>query len=469
MATSIQMEKSMHIGLYQSHKFVQLELEYLLEKASMLRSIVDISLVICDSYISLLKTLLYYNKKNIERYFVHIDGIKTSNQLKPPPLIKAQNICVRTMYYYIVWSCRCKILELIIRRIDEHWIRFVIDNCDCSGVERLILNDISFSSLLHPDTKSTQLLVNKFAHKFNNLQSLKAIDYKLCLILLLKSPIIKQNSAMVALGVDSGFIDCDKLMEMSQDTEIKIYQLSIWIMDEKSIAIDTWKPIILNNAKLEYLKMFNWICYQDVVRTRILDLLLSFENESNTTRSKFKALNSDELARQETKSALSSLKMIDIECQDPDTSINTIDQILRLKLIKKHKVYIKLALRINATHTNVFQASFKTLCQTVTSLLTYHKNPIELNITIATNDLEISHFEQIYYPIFQQYLNQDVANNFKAPIVNKYCKPFRKPVISLTFEQNGDDDIDDESYVENSNSQMRFHVCNVTENLECKS
>ena len=100
----------------------------------------------------------------------------------------------------------------------------------------------------------------------------------------------------------------------------------------------------------------------------------------------------------------------------------------------------------------------------------FHKNPIELNITIAINDLKISDFEKIYYPIFEQYLNQDVVNNCKAVTVNKYCNLLPKPVISLTFEQNDDEnnenDDGEESYGNNSISEMRFNVCNVTKNFE---
>ena len=459
--------KSLQIALYRSDKIAGIQLEYLLEKVSMLRSIVDISLVVHSIFVALLKPLLYYNKKSIERYYVIINGIKMSKKLQPLELIKAQNISVITMYYYITWSHRCKTLHLQIRDIDENWMRFVIDNCDCCGVERLILKDISVShsSLLNPETKSTQLLFKKFAQKFNNLQSLKVtldkVKKNVHLILLLRclSPILKQNSTMVALDVDSTFMDCDKLTKMIQDTGIKIYQLSIWITEERSIAIDCLKPILLNNAKLEYLKINNWISYQDVAQTKILDFLLTLENENSQLKAS--SLSDDELIHHEEKSSLSSLKMIHIDDEDSCTSINTMDQMLRLKLIQKHDLYIKMCFQINVTHSTVFQESFTNFCQTVASLLMSQEIPIELCITI--NDVKKSHFEKIYCPIFQQYLNQDVVNNFKTPIVNKYCNLLPKPLISLTFD-NDDDIDDDESYAD-----MEFQVCNVTKKFDCIS
>ena len=454
--------KSVHIGLYDSEEVSQFQWRYLLEKASLLRSIVDITLDVYVTYIALLKSLLYYNKKNIERYYVDIDGIdgietSIANQLKlkPVELIKVQHISMSTLYYYVLWSRRCKTLQLYVQGIDENWMTCVIDNCDCSGVETLTLNDISFSSSLNPETKPCQLLFKKFAQKFNNLQSLdltlRHVKNNLCLILLLRylSHIIKQNSTMVALDLDSSAIDCDKLGKMIQDTRIEIYHLKVLISDEESTstAFDGLKPIVLNNAKLEYLQMVNLILREDFVERKILDLLLTLENETST--SKFKASSSnDELTQEEEKSPLSSLKMIHIVDDDSDTSINTIDQILKLQFIQKHKLYMQMEFEINATHSKMFQESFKALCQTTASLLMSQQNPIKLDIKIVINDLKISDLEKIYYPIFEQYLNQDVANNCNVPIVNKYCNVLPEPVISLTFELNDD-------------AEMRFQVCNV--------
>ena len=209
--------------------------------------------------------------------------------------------------------------------------------------------------------------------------------------------------------------------------------------------------------------MINWIFYQDVVQTRILDLLLTLENENLNLKAS--RLSDDELQltqQEEKSSSLSSLKMIHIEDDDLRTNINTIDQILGLKWIKKQKIYVNMVFEMNESHSKVFQESFKKLCQTVSSLLISHEIPIKLHITI--NEMEKSHFKKTYYPIFQQYLNQDLLKNCNAPIVNKYCTPLSKPVISLTFEQNDEydnEDDDNESYV-----KMRFQVSTVTKNFE---
>ena len=104
----------------------------------------------------------------------------------------------------------------------------------------------------------TQLLLNKFCQKFQNLQRL-VINVKNdeneenpCLILLLRclSGIIKKNNTMMKLQLSSSFNDIDKLAKMIQDTGIEIHGLDILIQD--AVSIDCLKPIVLNNSKLEY-------------------------------------------------------------------------------------------------------------------------------------------------------------------------------------------------------------------------
>ena len=217
--------KSVQIGLLNIRdKLEDFELECLLKKISMLRSIVILRLEIYDNYIALVKPLLYYNKENIEEHSVTIEfnryisraddkneeGKNKLNltQLKPLKLINARNILITSMYYFIMWSHRCQILRLHLENIDENWIKYVIDNCDCSGVETLKMRNISLNNrLLNPQIKSTQLLMDKFVQKFKNLQRLKIeIRHKtgdeenMGLILLLKclTPILKNNNTLVA-------------------------------------------------------------------------------------------------------------------------------------------------------------------------------------------------------------------------------------------------------------------------------
>ena len=433
--------KSVHIGLYNS-----VPSQYLLEKISMLRSIVDVSLIISDTYVSLLKALLYYNKENIKEYWVVIRGVKQQNKLKPLELINAKDILVKHMYYYLKWSHRCKILRLVdLPDINENWIKYVIDNCDCNGIQTLIIDNISVNSLLNPETKSTQLLFNKLAQKFQNLQRLslkmnqdKAKKSMFLVSLKCLRPIIKKTSTVMTLKLHSGFAECDKLAKIIQDTGIKMSHLKICEFDH---AIDDFKPIIFNSPNLESLTIDKSYLGRKCCEKKLLDLLLAMEctytDNSKASGKKLEEKSSDgELTHGHgIKSGFSSLKMIDINDKDFNTSINTISQILGLKLIKKNKLYLKMVFKINVPRSNssVFRESFKTMCKTIKSLLISEQVPIEVSITM--DGMEQYHFENIYYPIFEQHLSQYARKNWKVPIVNEYCEVLSEPVFSLKFDE----------------------------------
>ena len=437
------------LALYGFKEIEELKLQYFFTKISMLRSIVKIDLFIDIYHISLLKPLVYCNKENIEKYSVIITS--GTEQIKPTPLelINGKDILIRDMLYYVMWSNRCKTLKLKLDRIDENWIKYVIDNCDCSGVETFLIEDISFSESLNPDTKSTQMLFNKFSQKFTNLQSLKIAECQLrknmCLVLLLRclSGIIKKNKTVVELKVNSGFPDCDKLVKMIQDTEIAICGLNVLIDIEKSIDC-CLIPIVLNNSKLEYLKMsiliYRMGYYGDAAQQSILHLLSKMQGNDNESSEKAKL-------------SLSSLKMIEIREDYPNARIHTINKILMLKLMKKDTLYTRMSFDFCGDHSSVFQTSFKKMCQIVASLLTsQYPIPFELNISIRA--MEKSHFEKTYYPIFEQCLNQNVIKNIKAPIIkSKYYKVLPKPVICFKYDGQG-------------SGKMLFQVTHVTKNFE---
>ena len=132
--------KSVQIDLSVRYNVELEKLEYLFEKISMLRSVINTRLYMNHKYISFLKVLLSCNKENIEKYCVAIydGGANIHNKLQALELINANVIEIKTMYHYIKWSYKCQILWLEnVENIDENWIKYVVDNCDCSGVQNL--------------------------------------------------------------------------------------------------------------------------------------------------------------------------------------------------------------------------------------------------------------------------------------------------------------------------------------------
>ena len=439
--------------------------EYLFEKISMLRNIVNINLRIADKYISFLKELLCYNKKNIQQYSVSISCLGQKNKLQPLELINANVIEIETMYYYIKWSYKCQILRLqYFYDIDENWIKYVVDNCDCSGVQTFVIKNVSFNHLLNDsDRKSTQLLINKFCQKFENLQRLTINstddedEENTCLILLLRclSGIINKNNTIVKLKLACSVNDYDELAKMTQDTQIKICGLDISIDDES--PIDYLKPIVLNNPKLEYIAFDTWFLDEDFVEKSILDLLFTIKKERGNGKA-------------------SLLKMIKIDDNVSQTNINIINQLLLFELIEKdncncnydynHKLYRKLSFNLRTNLCGFCQESFKTICQIIASLLMSQQIPFELDIRFDKQFK--SDFTKVYYPIFEQYLSQDLMQNWQPPIVNKYCKVLAEPLICFKFNQykvKGDDD----NNQNNPSGKMIFQVSNVTENFEYTS
>ena len=74
------------------------------------------------------------------------------------------------LYFYIIWSNKCK--ELSFHDIlidDDNWINFMIDNCDCSGVEYLkfILAQFRWELI-----DNNEIIVPKFINKFTNLKKI---------------------------------------------------------------------------------------------------------------------------------------------------------------------------------------------------------------------------------------------------------------------------------------------------------
>lgn len=208
------------------------------------------------------------------------------------------------MLPYIKWSHRCQILTLNLDGIEHNWIKYVIDNCDCTGMQTLIIEYISFNGLPARDTdpESIELSMKKFAQKFKNLQRLK-IKYDatktntgLTSLLGYLAIILRKNSTMVAMDVDldSNFSDSSQLVKILQDTGIAINRLGISIEEDKE-SLGRFKPVMLNNPKLEYLKIANQTFGQGVDLS-ILDSLLFMEKETFTENPRSKLKASDELA-----------------------------------------------------------------------------------------------------------------------------------------------------------------------------
>ena len=181
--------------------------------------------------------------------------------MSPFTLPNAQVIYIFHTFYYLLWTNKCHTLIFNgLKGIDSKWCQYIIDNCDCTGVKKVVFDGITFCNVMSGLENSTKLLLEKFAEKFKNLKhvvirhsSLDRGYHNPCLVELMwyLSKIIKKNKTRVALSIMSNTKDCDKLVKVFRETRIMIDGLKIWMYG--MMEVDIVKPLISNNNHLEYL------------------------------------------------------------------------------------------------------------------------------------------------------------------------------------------------------------------------
>ena len=167
--------------------------------------------------IDIAKTIMSVCKERIKYCDIHVDQIHSmeafldqevtgppENVLSPLKLLNAKCIRIRDVCFYRIWSNKCSELELCkIENVSEDWVKFVIKNCDCSGIEILTLNNILIKHMKEP-------LLQQLALLFVNIQQLSiSIDLEIVPIgyenivsfwQFLK-PIISKNNGRVELNI----------------------------------------------------------------------------------------------------------------------------------------------------------------------------------------------------------------------------------------------------------------------------
>ena len=152
--------------------------------------------------------------KKIETYdfVVRIAGI---NVISPLTLMNAKDIVMSHYYFFILWTNKCQKLSLFRLKVNKKWCNYVIDNCDCTGIETLILDGIKFAYDWKHDKKlesdngkslKSLKLLNDFTNKFQNLKKLtinyrKFDVYVLLLWKYLLTIILKNNGQIIVDGL----------------------------------------------------------------------------------------------------------------------------------------------------------------------------------------------------------------------------------------------------------------------------
>ena len=398
----------------------------LLNKLSMLRNveIIDNGTGSVED-IPGLKVILHNCKDKIGEYFIQLET-EEKHQLSPLVLNNVKVLSFDSIYFAIIWSKKCERMNLLwISNIDDQWCEIVINDCDCSGIKHLIINNTTFDPITMDITKkSTKMLLDKLGKKFDNNNNLKLLIISFedkidaCMVYIWKylQAIIEKNNGDMELSIaqDLSNQDLEILSRAIIEMQPQIHKISIsfgetWKTEKEWIKKILSKCAGKDNSSLE------WITIQ---------LYISFA-ESWIYRKLLKSLTS----QFECKSGIMELFSGNRESFDSVIEIfswmNGIQQ--KLGFLVTFDVYCQF-------ETNI-KVYFDTFCKLLFSMLIDKKIVMDITVLftcINDNDRKPCH------QTFEQYFNkQKITQEYKAPQcginVVKYVIPRIEPIV--LFEQ----------------------------------
>ena len=167
----------------------------LCSRLSMMRNIEVLTGSCQKNYDWILKTILKNCKQNIRIFDMYIynrvwNPDNRYPMLSPLGLLNAKDITMRNLCFYIKWSKKCKALKLQnnLGRDSDEWIKYISNNCDCSGIEYLqarnlqikLTPQLQLESQLNSNSNSqVESTAYKLAQKFCNLKQLE-IEFDGC-------------------------------------------------------------------------------------------------------------------------------------------------------------------------------------------------------------------------------------------------------------------------------------------------
>ena len=354
--------------------------------------------------------------------------IKKENVLSPLKLINANCITIHNLYFYIIWSVKCRVLMLEqIQNISENWCKFVINYCDCSGIEYLKLygKTFAFDNKKFKNKISKRLLLEKLASKFTNLKRLSIYFYRECdscvlLFWQLLKPIIEKNNGIVELGIHRMFSGAQfgQLNEIIDKSKLKITKLNISIQmsldeDEKEWELTQFEQIkkLLCHPYLQHLKL-------STGKDTQLKLFIDFINDNNNNDNSFK-----------------HLKIIQIN-NIGYSKISAINNFLQSNMLFEKRLFVIAHFRVFDVDKNDLESNFQVFWDNITHLLIKKQVPIDIAIRCAKRIVsQIINSDQIFNPInLFHSTKQKLLKEYKPPKCNQFCVPVMTPQI-LLFEQ----------------------------------
>ena len=393
--------------------------------------------------IDIIKVIMNKCRTKIEKYnfFVRTHGVDFENEddavdaMSPPLLLpNAKYIAINHYYFFLLWTNKCKQLSLQrLQEINKKWWNYVIDNCDCTGIETLIIDSIVFywqyekyEQQSEEKEKLLQLLHN-FANKFTNIKKLEIIyeNFDICILLLWKYllPIILKNNGKIILKKVEWLNNEEYIKTVSLMKQYKLiaHEINIYVPGMFDVETKNVMEYIRSNNNTEKIVLDG-----DFYREKILNEGIKlFQNWNEKEKNNI---------------MFSHLMYVDIGSRMKERFEMTIDKmndLLTCDLILKGKIFLKfngisittgIIFRLGDGEKQAkrkeFEILFEKLCKNILPMLSKEKVPISIDVKLETTDNRNKIF------LSNEKLLQENGN--QVPHCNKYCQPLAKSVISLT-------------------------------------
>ena len=448
----------------------------LLSKISMLSNVEKIICRTPPSNIIVLKALIQQCRENIKYFDVAISAKRkhiNENVLSPLTLPNAEYIIIHDKYFNIIWSNKCQIMKWsMLAGISTNWCNFVINNCDCSGIKYLVIDDISFDKNINNnmnininynvnlnenengnenENENEMSILSLLAKKFANIEKLDIVlelkDYTSNLGLLWQglAPIIDKNNTYVTLTIQKSRSRVkSQLLRFIDTNDIRINQIiSRLYSDEMNESLYV---IIRKCQHLERINIINRLIVKNGVSlakfiAKLKKIALGSDKTTTTTT---------------TNCGMPELKTIELIQSLPISSVDIVNDLLSLKFIIQRRIFIMLVITleiVNFFDEAAFLLKFKLFCQKIYILMFEHQVPINIQLKFehfgAFNDNSIEKMRQVFNSVFDEKILLSQLKLSKKQC-NKYCTSMEIPVISLRKS-------------ETNNGQLKFCAANAHE------
>ena len=359
--------------------------------------------------------------------------------LSPLKLLNCKKISISNLYFYILWSNKCRELILLgIENIDKNWCNFVIDNCDCSNIQYLRLDNVKFESNID------QIIVSKLAQKFVDLKNLEIMLWDqgikdISLFWQSLIPIIEKNNSYVDISTCFFFRRSVIAFEKFIDNyKIKINKIQLSINSE---TMKLMSNMIAKNDELEIIDLYCDGKIGSNIKTttsfiHYLKRALQFEKQEKLR--KFNLKQSDNIV------PMPSLEKIQLYQRIHESQMSKLHDLM-IELIKiinnlenDHSICIFLKFVVNkftAVADNTVDnclVLLRNVWETINLLIEIKDIGINVEVTIGSAAESIRNkMKQVFLSVFG---SDKSLSTYKEPKCNKYCKPLPKLISTVAME-----------------------------------